>query len=153
MFQTKLYLKNPKVVIGTAVIVVFFASIIMARGIVGQVGDDDRITPPEALASQKLNTKFEFPIRDNDNVEVAKVSYEIEKASLQNSFIYQGKLAKSVQGRTFLIFDLKITNPYEKGIESNYPLNRHFIYLGNPKDMILNYEILLFDGNTVETIS
>jgi len=109
--------------IGSMVLLVFLALLVGRQfspgSSLGSIGGDDRLDPPKAIASQELKTKFDFPIRDNENVEVAKVSYEIERASLQNSFIYQGKLAKSVRGRTFLIFDLKITNPYEKGIEIN----------------------------------
>lgn len=114
---------SPFIVLGVAILIVFLGSIFMARGFINQsssvTGDGDRIAPPVALASQDINTSFEFPIRDANNEEVAQVRYEIEKASLQNSFIYQGKLAKSVQGRTFLVFDLKIKNPFEKGIEIN----------------------------------
>ncbi|OGH47769.1 MAG: hypothetical protein A3A51_05055 [Candidatus Levybacteria bacterium RIFCSPLOWO2_01_FULL_39_10] len=111
--------RNPAIILGIALLVVFVASILMARTIAGNLFGDDRISPPKAKAQQTLNTVFEFPIRDNEGNVVADVKYEIERASLQDAFIYQGKLAKSVKGRTFLVFDLKITNPYIRGIEIN----------------------------------
>jgi hypothetical protein len=43
----------------------------------------------------------------------------IQNANLQDSFIYQGKMAEAVKGRTFLIFNLKLTNPYDKSIQIN----------------------------------
>lgn len=117
-FKLRKSTKHTAIFLGIVVVIIFMASVALTRFFVTE-NSDKRITPPEALAVQNLNTKFEFPIRDQENEIVANVSYEIEKANLQNEFIYQGKLAKSVKGRTFLVFDLKITNPYEQGIEIN----------------------------------
>ncbi len=111
--------RNPAIYLGLGLVFVFLITVLAARIILGGSFGDDRISPPEAIASQQLNKSFAFPIRDGEGNVVELVSYEIERASLQNSFIYQGKLAKSVKGRTFLIFDLKITNPYSKAIQIN----------------------------------
>lgn len=80
---------------------------------------DKRADAPTPLATQNLNTEFKFPLKDDKGKEVAQISYLVETANLQDSFIFQGKLAKAIKGRTFLIFDLKITNPYTKTIEIN----------------------------------
>lgn len=117
-FRLRSSRRNPVIVLGIGLLVVFIATLFSARVIIGRFSED-RISPPKAIAQQQLNKSFDFPIRDSENTEVAKVLYEIERASLQNSFIYQGKLAKSVIGRTFLIFDLKITNEYIKAIQIN----------------------------------
>lgn len=74
---------------------------------------------PKALATQELNKEFSFPLKDDKGKEVAKISYLVESANLQDAFIYQGKVATAVKGRSFLIFNLKITNPYTKTIEIN----------------------------------
>ncbi len=74
---------------------------------------------PKAFATQELNKSFTFPLKDEKGKEVAKISYFVESANLQDAFIYQGKVATAVKGRAFLIFDLKITNPYTKTIEIN----------------------------------
>ena len=80
---------------------------------------DIREDAPAPVATQTLNKKFEFPLLSQDGKEVSRISYFVESANLQDAFIYQGKLAKAVKGRTFLIFNLKITNPYEKTIQIN----------------------------------
>ncbi len=78
-----------------------------------------RADAPVPIATQNLNKKFDFPLKDKDGHEVAKITYYLESANLQDAFIFQGKLAKAVKGRTFLIFNLKITNPYTKTVEIN----------------------------------
>ncbi len=80
---------------------------------------DQRADAPTPIATQNLNSEFKFPLKDDKGKTVAQISYLVETANLQDSFIFQGKLAKAVKGRTFLIFDLKITNPYTKTIEIN----------------------------------
>lgn len=80
---------------------------------------DIREEAPAPIATQELNKKFEFPLKDESGKDVAKITYLVETANLQDAFIYQGKLAKAVKGRTFLIFNLKITNPYTKTIQIN----------------------------------
>lgn len=80
---------------------------------------DERANAPTPLATQQLNNEFKFPLKDDQGKTVAQISYLVETANLQDAFIFQGKLAKAVKGRTFLIFDLKITNPYTKTIEIN----------------------------------
>lgn len=80
---------------------------------------DVRENAPLPIATQTLNKNFEFPLLDTSGEEVSRISYFVQSANLQDAFIYQGKLAKAVKGRTFLIFNLKITNPYSKTIEIN----------------------------------
>ncbi len=80
---------------------------------------DQRADAPTPLSTQEINSEFNFPLKDGKGKTVAQISYFVESANLQDSFIFQGKLAKAIKGRTFLIFDLKITNPYTKTIEIN----------------------------------
>lgn len=82
-------------------------------------GGDNRLAAPSPLATQDLNKTYKFPLYDAKGKEVSKIDYIIQTANLQDAFIYQGKVATAVKGRTFLIFDLKITNPYSKTIEIN----------------------------------
>lgn len=80
---------------------------------------DIREEAPSPIATQELNKGFQFPLVDEKGKEVARISYVVESANLQDAFVFQGKLAKAVKGRTFLIFNLKITNPYNKTIQIN----------------------------------
>src|SRR3990167_2512588 len=82
-------------------------------------GADDRTEAPAPIATQVLNKKFGFPLFDEKGKEVSEITYFVQSANLQDAFIYQGKRATAVKGRTFLIFNLKITNPYTKTIEIN----------------------------------
>ena len=85
----------------------------------GTLSSDDRTEAPKPIATQSINKQFEFPLNDENGKEVARIAYNVETANLQDAFIYQGKIAKAVKGRTFLIFNLKINNPYTKTVEIN----------------------------------
>ncbi|MBI2621665.1 MAG: hypothetical protein HYW63_03430 [Candidatus Levybacteria bacterium] len=85
----------------------------------GTISLDERANAPKPIATQTLNKKFEFPLRDSEGKEVSRIEYVVENANIQDAFIYQGKLARAVKGRTFLILNLKITNPYRQSIEIN----------------------------------
>lgn len=85
----------------------------------GTLSSDDRTEAPKPIATQSINKQFEFPLNDENGKEVARIAYTVETANLQDAFIYQGKIAKAVKGRTFLIFNLKINNPYTKTVEIN----------------------------------
>ena len=79
----------------------------------------NRLSVPAPVATQQLNKTFNFPLRDDKGKEVSKVAYTIQSADLQDAFVFQGKLATAVKGRTFLIVNLKVTNPYSKTIQIN----------------------------------
>jgi hypothetical protein len=100
-----------------SVIVLLFAAFMLGRILPG--GNGGQISAPKAAATQALNKEFKFPLRDDAGKKVSDISYVIQSANLQDSFIYQGKVAEAVKGRTFLIFNLKITNPYGKSIQIN----------------------------------
>ncbi len=105
-------------VVAVLLVLAFVAGRFMAPG--SSFGSSDqRASAPTPIATQELNSEFKFPLKDDQGKTVAQISYLVESANLQDAFIYQGKLAKAVKGRTFLIFDLKITNPYTKTIEIN----------------------------------
>lgn len=101
-------------------IAAFLSGRYFSKGSGSFLGSNDiRENAPVPVATQILNKNFEFPLLDTSGKQVSKISYFVESANLQDAFIYQGKLAKAVKGRTFLIFNLKITNPYSKSIEIN----------------------------------
>ncbi len=106
------------IIVGLLLAIAFFAGTKFGNG--GSFNTfDERADAPSAIATQALNKSFKFPLLDSEGKEVSRIDYVVETANLQDAFIYQGKLAKAVKGRTFLIFNLKITNPYSKSIEIN----------------------------------
>ena len=81
------------------------------------VGNDARPAPSVAKESRIVNKEIEFPIRDGKGKVVNTLKYNIETAELYDSFIVKGQRARAVQGRTFLILNLKLTNQYTQEIE------------------------------------
>lgn len=71
------------------------------------------------VAQQILNRSFNFPLRDAQGKEVSQLKYEIQNAELRDEIVVKGQRATAVQGRTFLILNLKITNNYDKSIQLN----------------------------------
>ncbi|MEK7572888.1 MAG: hypothetical protein AAB531_00530 [Patescibacteria group bacterium] len=81
------------------------------------VVSDARPAPSVAKESRIVNKEIEFPIRDGKGKVVNTLKYNIETAELYDSFIVKGQRARAVQGRTFLILNLKLTNQYTQEIE------------------------------------
>lgn len=72
-----------------------------------------------ARATQDINKDFEFPVKDDTGIKVASFKYTIESAELRDQIIVKGQTATAVNGRTFLIINLKITNDKDKAININ----------------------------------
>lgn len=97
---------------------------------------DGRVIIAGPKATIVLNKVFLFPLKDQKGIEVTKIKYTIEQAELRNEIIVKGKRAIAVQGRTFLVFNLKIVNDYNQPIEMNV---RDFIRLsinGNKTELL-----------------
>lgn len=84
---------------------------------------DNRSTPvndltiSEAKASQLVGRELAFPLLDEKGNEVSKVRYIIENVEKRDEIVVKGQKARSVKGRTFLIFNLKIVNDFNQVIE------------------------------------
>ncbi len=74
--------------------------------------------------SKSINKEFSFPVQDDKGNEVTKLTYTIQSAQLQDQIILQGQKADAVNGRTFLILNLKIANPSTQSMQLN---SRDFI--------------------------
>lgn len=78
---------------------------------------DEKPAPSVAKETKTLNKEIEFPIRDNKGNVVSKLKYKIETAELYDSIIVKGQRARAVQGRTFLVLNIKLINQYTQAIE------------------------------------
>lgn len=92
------------------------------------------------IDSQELNKVYDFPLLDGNGEEIGSFSYEVQKAELRNEIIVQGQRASAVEGRVFLIVNLKLKNNLTQGLEIN---SRDYIRLSanDNKDDLLAPEI------------
>ena len=106
-----------------AVLVLFViaAAVLAVRSLQGtpQLTQDGRVVIAGPRATLVLNKEFQFPLKDQTGKEVTKIKYTIEQAELRNEIIVKGKRAVAVQGRTFLILNLKVVNDFNQPIEMN----------------------------------
>ena len=110
----------PFIIVGLAVLIaafMAFRNLGNSPAAVADNGVDTSISEP--LATQELNRTFEFPLVDREGEEVSKVRYIIESAELQDEIIVKGQRAYAVEGRAFLILNIKIINTYNQGIQIN----------------------------------
>jgi hypothetical protein len=94
------------------------------------------IAAPSSLSTINLNKKFTFPLKDDKGAIVGNFDYVIESAEIQKQIIVQGQRATAVDGRDFLILNLKITNNLKKTIQLN---TRDYIRLtvaSNPSEQL-----------------
>lgn len=77
------------------------------------------VSDTKPLAKTEINKELKFPIRDEKGKEVGQLSYTIESAELRKQIIVKGKRATAVDGRIFLIINLKIANTLNQGMEVN----------------------------------
>lgn len=125
-YQASKYFRSQRIKLGKNLIlaiggVILIIAVLYTGTKISSVGSssDERVEAPAPIATQNLNKTFDFPLKDDKGKEVSKIKFVVESANLQDAFIYKGKLARAVKGRTFLLFNLKITNSYEQGVTIN----------------------------------
>lgn len=74
---------------------------------------------PGAKKSMFLNKEFSFPLKDSFGKEVSKVKVMLLSAEQRDSIYIKGRQARTLNDRTFLIINLKITNDYNRTIQLN----------------------------------
>lgn len=97
---------------------------------------DTRTTVAGPKASVTLNKEYSFPILDSKGKEVTKLKYTIQNAELRNEIIVKGQRASAIEGRTFLILNIKIVNDYDKGIDINARDYIRLITNGNENELL-----------------
>jgi hypothetical protein len=123
------YFKNspyiPFVVVGVIVVViagVFVTKALKNHAPAGTLGSSTSVQQANVakpIAQQTLNKSFDFPLKDATGKTVSKFNYEILSAEEDNQVIIKGQMATAVQGKTFLILNLKITNSFDKDVQLN----------------------------------
>lgn len=78
-----------------------------------------QVSLSQPTLTKKINKSFTFPVQDANGKELAHFIYLIQSLQLQNEIIIKGQKADAVAGRTFLILNLKLTNPTSQSLQIN----------------------------------
>jgi len=130
--------------INPIVLITFLVIAIIAFLIGLKVGTSKTPTPaqaqaPQAQATENINKTFEFPIKDANGKVVANIKYIITSAQLMNNILVQGQPYNAVQGKTFLILNLTLTNNQTQTVQLD---TRDYIRLSvNNSDELLAADI------------
>lgn len=116
-FDSKFPTRILLIIIGIIIIV---GTVVIAKtSRATQTDTNSQPSAPAILASMNINREFDFPIKDANGKEISKIKYLVQSAALQDEILVKGERARAVQGRTFLIVNLLITNSYKQGIQIN----------------------------------
>ncbi len=120
-FKNSSYLPYVIVVVIVSLIAIFTLKNILGKSTSASsvLSSDSRYDVKRPRAQQTLNKKYTFPINDQNGKEVSKLTYELQNAEMRDEIVVKGQRASAIKGRTFLIFNLKITNNYDKSISLN----------------------------------
>lgn len=80
---------------------------------------DEQTELSEPRVQKNVNKTFSFPLRDQQGQEVSQLRYTIESIELRDDVIVQGQRATAINGRTFLIINIKLTNTHNQAIQVN----------------------------------
>jgi hypothetical protein len=72
-----------------------------------------------AIATLTLNKEFTFATYNNSGNKLGEFKYTIENAELRDEIIVRGQKATAIQGKTFLILNIKLTNDQDKNLNIN----------------------------------
>lgn len=76
-----------------------------------------QIAGPVAVTA--VNKTFAIPLTNEKKEKIADLNYEIESAEIRKEILVKGNKATAIDGRAFLILNLKIANQSEMGINVN----------------------------------
>lgn len=83
------------------------------------ISSSGKVVLPSPSASQTLGKSFMFSLKDGTGKEVSKFKYEIGSVEKRDEIIVKGKRAMAVDGRTFLVLNIKIKNDFNRTISIN----------------------------------
>lgn len=115
-------INKKNIIIGIVVIAVILflvPRLFSTENTTSQNNNTDSIRVKPAVASVDVNRTFSFPLKNDADEEVGELEYEIIKAEKLDEIVVQGSKATAVEGRTFLILNLKIKNVLNQSLEIN----------------------------------
>ena len=96
---------------------------------VSQIVSSQPISPPVPFTKQDINKDFSFTLTTATTKNPIK--YDIESAELVKEIIINGQRAQAVNGRAFLLLNLKITNENNQNLQIN---TRNFVRLAKAEN-------------------
>lgn len=122
----RFFKKSPFIPVAILAIAVIFVVSILFKAVTGansstvlSANESEKAESPKAKAEQKVNKDFTFALKDETGKDVSKLKYTIENVQLMDEIIVKGERARAVEGRTFLVINLKITNDFNKSVQIN----------------------------------
>lgn len=83
----------------------------------GLINNDQRVSIKGAKAQQRIDKPFEVSLKDGKGTEVSKLKFVVETAELRDEIVVKGNRAVALEGKTFLVINLKVTNNYNKSVQ------------------------------------
>lgn len=83
-----------------------------------------------------IDSELEFPIKNETGEEINRFKYRIETVEVRDEIIVRGQRATSLAGRTFLVLNIKLTNPLDQAIQINTRDYVRLIRNGNPSEQL-----------------
>lgn len=116
--------KKMKKFIPLALLVIGLGVVVIVAGRTLSASPANRTQEPQTqvkgpLATMLINKELSFPLLDAGGKEITRVRYTIENAELRDEIIVQGRRATAIQGRVFLILNIKIDNTFDKSLSIN----------------------------------
>lgn len=109
----------PYTIFAVSVLIVLALLSAVTYKVFKNVSVSGKVSVLKPKATQEINKEFSFPLFGKDGKEVTRFKYVVEKAELRDEIIVNGKRARSVSGRTFLVVNIKISNDYKLPMQIN----------------------------------
>jgi hypothetical protein len=94
--------------------------------------DTNKGTGNSIIASQDINKDINISIKDTNNKQIGEIVMNLQSVEEEDSIVVNGQSANAIQGKTFLILNLKLTNALQQGVNIN---TRDYVRLSvNGKD-------------------
>ncbi len=102
-------------------VIVFYlaASTFLYSGKANATDSNDKVDLKGPQKKQEINKQYLFPLKGADGQEVSKLAFTIENAEVRDEIVIKGQKATAIEGRSFLILNLKITNDFDSAIQIN----------------------------------
>lgn len=90
---------------------------------------------PTPKVEKTVNKTFTFPVKDQTNKIISQITYTITSVDELDQIVVKGQPATAVQGKTFLVVNIKLVNSSNQSVVMN---TRNYIRLSvnNSTDLI-----------------